>query len=149
VLGPIQKLTHLDPKERHELERDALTRRHGRETLDIERRKRLLSRIETRERQALKKALNREARQAGKIEGKARADFAEAARDPVVRKRTEIEEGDLSVDFNDVAEFVEGANRAGDDDEDRTPSWKQRAENIQRGHKPRRGKGYGYRRKSD
>jgi hypothetical protein len=57
--------------------------------------------------------------------------------------REEAEE--LSVAFNDAAEFAEGADRAGDDDDDRAPSWKERAENIRRGQSRRRGKGYGYR----
>ena len=56
---------------------------------------------------------------------------------------------DLPVTFNDSAEFAEGADRAGDDDDDRAPSWKERAGKTRRGLKPRRGKGYGFRRDSD
>lgn len=146
VLGHIQKLTHLDPKERHALERDALVRRHAREKLDTARQKRMLARIETREKQVLGKALKRATRQARKMDNKATQDFAEAARDRVVRTKTDIDEGTLSEEFNDAAEFAEGTDRTGDDGDDRAPDWKERAENIQRGHKPRRGKGYGYRR---
>ncbi len=61
--------------------------------------------------------------------------------------REEAEE--LSVAFNDAAEFAEGAGGAGDDDDDRAPSWKQRAEETRRGLKPKRGRGYGYRRDSE
>jgi len=50
---------------------------------------------------------------------------------------------ELSVTFNDAAEFAEGPDRAGEDDDDRSPSWKTRAEET------RRGKGYGYRRGED
>ena len=115
VLGPIQKLTHLDPKERHTLESEALARRHAREKLDIERRKRLHARIETREKQALQKALHRKARQARKADNKERQDFYDAARDQGLWRKREFKEGDLTVDFNDAAEFVEGADRADDD----------------------------------
>ena len=57
VLSHIQKMTHLDPKERHRLENEALARRHAREKRDIERRRRTLARLETRERQSLEKAV--------------------------------------------------------------------------------------------
>ena len=70
MLSHIQKKTHLDPKERHALERDALIRRHEREKLDIKREKRMLSRVETRERQSLEKALRRSVQQARKVENK-------------------------------------------------------------------------------
>ncbi len=146
VLGPIQKLTHLDPKERHALEREALARRHEREKLDTAREKRTLSRVETREKASLAKALKKAARQARNMENTVQQEFYEAARDQGVRGRTDMDEGDLQENFNDAAEFVEGADRAGEDDDDRAPSWKKRAENLQRGQSRRRGKGYGYRR---
>ena len=123
-----------------------LSRRHGREKLDIAREKRTLSRVESREKSSLEKVLKKAARQARKVDNKAKQEFYEAARDQVVRGSTDMDEGDLQENFNDAAEFVEGADRVGDDDDERAPSWKERAENIQRGLKPRRGKGYGYRR---
>lgn len=60
-------------------------------------------------------------------------------------------EYELTVRFNDAAEFVEGADRAGgDDDDDHAPSWKERAEdNARRQRRPRshrQRKGRGYRR---
>ena len=157
VLGHIQKLTHLDPKERHALESEALARRHAREKLDIERRKRLLARIETREKQALQKALRRKAQQARKADNKERQDFYDAARDQGLWRKREFKEGDLTVDFNDAAEFVEGADRADEaageaDDDDRAPNWKHRADEHAKnhrpkhGHKPKGGKGFGHRR---
>lgn len=60
VLGPIQKLTGLDPAEKHRLESEALARRHTRERLDTAREKRALDRLETRERQALERRLHKE-----------------------------------------------------------------------------------------
>lgn len=59
VIGHIQKLTHLDPRERHQLESEALARRHAREKLDIERRRRMNAAIETRERQSLEKFMRK------------------------------------------------------------------------------------------
>ncbi len=146
VLGPLQKLTHLDPSVRHTLEREALGRRHEREKLDTAREKRTLSRVESREKASLEKTIKKAARQVREMDNKLRPEFYEAARDRVARDNTDMGEGDLRENFNDAAEFIEGADRAGEDDDDRAPSWKERAENIQRGHKPRRGKGYGYRR---
>jgi len=153
VLDHIQKLTHLDPKERHALESAALARRHAREKLDITRQKRLLDRVETREKQALQKALRRKARQARQADIKERQDFYDAARDQGLWRKREFKEGDITVEFNDAAEFVEGADRVGDDgDDDRAPDWKHRAdENAKNnrpkhGHKPKRPKGFGHRR---
>ncbi len=81
-------------------------------------------------------------------------DAATDGQEELQQLQAEIEEAraardeaeDLSVTFNDAAEFAEGADRAGEDDDDRSPSWKTRAEETRRGHRPRRGKGYGYRR---
>lgn len=150
VLGPIQKLTHLDPRERQAEEREALSRRHARERLDIERQKRALSRLETRERQAFEKAMKRAARKERTMDARAGQDFYEAARDQGLWKRRGFKDGDLQETFNDAAEFAEGADRAGDDDDgDRAPDWKQRTERRSRSHRPRRGKGRGYRRDDD
>ena len=153
VLGHIQKRTHLDPKERHALERAALTRRHAREKLDIERQKRLHARIETRENQALHKALHRKAQQTRKADNKERQEFYDAARDQGSWRKREFKEGDMTVEFNDAAEFVEGADRVDDEgDDDRAPDWKHRADEHaknhrpKKGHKPKGGKGYGHRR---
>jgi hypothetical protein len=153
VLGHIQKLTHLDPKERHQLEHDALARRHAREKLDIARQKRMQARVETREIQALQKALRRKAHQARKLDNKAQQDFYDAARDQGLWRKREFKEGDLSVEFNDAAEFVEGVDRAGEaEEEDHAPDWKHRADDLAKshrpkhGHKPKRPKGFGHRR---
>lgn len=162
VLSHIQKLTHLDPKDRHQMEREALARRHDREKRDFERQKRFRARIETRERQALEKAQRRKAvmtRTAAQSAEElmqaaieARQDFHDAARDQGLWKDKAFGEGDLQVEFNDAADFVEGADRAGDDDDDRAPDWARRADQRGRSHrpkhgrKPKRGKGYGYRR---
>src|SRR5690606_37120656 len=151
----IQKLTHLDPKERHRLEREALARRHAREKLDIERRKRALAKIEAREQRALGMGRAQTRDKAQQIDPakrhKGRQDFFEAARDQGLWRKRDPKDHELTVRFNDAAEFVEGADRAGgDDDDDRAPSWKERAEgNARRQRRPRSPrprKGRGYRR---
>jgi hypothetical protein len=53
-------------------------RRHQRKKLDIERQKRLIARLETRERQALEKAMGRDKRLVRELGGKARHDFTAA-----------------------------------------------------------------------
>lgn len=151
VLAHIQKLTHLDPRERQQLENAALDRRHERERLDFQRQQRLATRLETRERQALERELRREEKLARELDGKARRDFAEAARDQEMRQGQGAEDVDVTVAFNDAAEFVEGADRVGGDaDDDRTPRRKQSTQKAEpRGHRRRRGRGYGYRRERD
>ena len=81
------------------------------------------------------------------MDNKAVQDFHDAARDQSLWRQREFKEGELSETFNDEAGFVEGAQESGDDDE-HAPGWKQRTEKRARGHRPRRGKGYGYRRDS-
>lgn len=155
VLGHIQKLTHLDPKERHRLEREALARRHGREKLDIERKKRALAKIEAREMRSLGMGRAQTMGKAQKVDPatrhKGRQDFFDAARDQGLWRKRPVRKNELTIGFNDAAEFVEGADRAGgDDDDDRAPSWKERAEeNVRRQRRPRSRrprKGRGYRR---
>jgi hypothetical protein len=138
VLSHIQKKTHLDPKERHALENEALARRHAREKRDIERRRRTLARLEARETQSLEKAVRREQRlqeaarlerertaeQARTVENMAKQDFFDAARDQGLWKQTDIDEGELSRTFNDEAGFVQGPPDSGDDDDGLAPDWK-------------------------
>jgi len=153
VLGHIQKLTHLDPKERHRLERETLARRHAREKLDIERRKRALAKIEAREMRSLGLGRAQTVKKAQSADPaarhKGRQDFFEAARDQGLWRKRDPKDYELTVRFNDAAEFVEGADRAGgDDDDDRAPSWKERAEDNARRQRrlrsprPRKGRGY-------
>lgn len=152
VLGPIQKLTHLDPKERHGLEREALARRHRRERQEIARLKRAQARIEARERAALDKKIRKAARLARELEQAVQQDFHGAARDPFMRAQTGIGEGDLSVKFNDTGEFVEGPPDGFHDDDHHGPPDRQRhEEDIRRSHhrdaRRRRRKGHGYQKK--
>lgn len=153
ILGHIQKLTHLDPKARHRLERETLARRHAREKIDIERKKRALAKIEAREQRALGRGRAQTRDQAQQIDPakrhKGRQDFFEAARDQGLWRKRDPKEYELTVRFNDAAEFVEGADRVGgDDDDDRALSWKERAENNarrqrrQRSPRPRKGRSY-------
>ncbi|MHA6266353.1 relaxase/mobilization nuclease domain-containing protein [Aliiroseovarius sp. CAU 1755] len=140
VLGPIQKLTHLDPVERHRKENDALKRRHAREKLEIERYRRMAARLETRERKALGKRLKRAQMKAQTIEQSLRQEFFEAARDHRVRQDTDLPKGKLPEQFNDAGEFAEGreealAAQAEDERDDqnlaKTRTWKQRAEELE------------------
>jgi hypothetical protein len=163
VLSHIVKLTHLDPKERHALERDALSRRHKRERLDVERGGRMQARLEARERAALERALKREERlqqqarteleQSAGHTPEVREDFYYAARDQGFWKKEEFGEGDLREAFNDAAEFTEGED-ADDEEEALAADWNAGADDDgddegPRGRKRRRGKGYGHRRDSD
>lgn len=169
VLAPLQKLTHLDPKERHKLEDDALARRHEREKQDIERQKRFLKRVETRERASLEKSLRREQRldEAARIDAgqeqtarrplddMAKQDFFDAAKDDGLWKSREFKEGELRQTFNDAAGFEEGAGESGDNDDgyapDTDPDPDGTGDDDSRGPKQRRrrGRGYAYRRDSD
>lgn len=150
VLGHIQKLTHLDPKERHRVERETLARRHTREKLGIERRKRALAKVEAREQRALGAGRAQTRDKAQQIDPakrhKGRQDFFEAARDQGLWRKRDPTDHELTARFNDAAEFVEGADRAGgDDDDDRAPRWKERAEDNarrQRRTQPRKSRGY-------
>ncbi|WP_318886369.1 relaxase/mobilization nuclease domain-containing protein [Sinorhizobium meliloti] len=167
VLSHIQKMTHLDPKERHRLEDDALSRRHARERLEIGRMRRMHARLDTRERASLEKAMRKAARlheaarleiertaeQARSVENMAMQDFYEAARDQGLWKEREFKEGELRESFNMAAEFTEGANESGGEDEGYAPDWKDDADDDGDDDGPRfrrrRGKGFGYRRDSD
>lgn len=149
VLGHIQKLTHLDPKERHQLERGALARRHQRERLDIARERRFLARIESREKRSLGKALRKATQQAWRQGAKAKQDFHAATRDQGQWRKKEFGDGDMSVEFNDAAEFVEGADRTGEEGDDLAPDGDQSPEKRSRSHRPRRGKGFGHRREDE
>lgn len=164
VLSHIQKGTYLDPKERHRLENEALARRHAREKLDIERRRRGLARVETRERQSLEKAMRkaqrlqeaarieieRTAEQARAVDNMAMQDFYDAARDDGLWKEREFRESELSESFNDAAEFFEGPSDSGEEDESYAPNWADDADDDGDDdgpkHRRRRGRGYGYRR---
>jgi hypothetical protein len=151
VLGPIQKMAGLDPADRHQLEREALARRHAREQKDIDRHKRMLARLETRERRALERRL-------AKAEGRDLALIAEAAR--IAREEEQqrqieeaelqaslrtrpFEDGELTFTFNEESlgpDEGSGSDGEGNDgpDHDHDPDPPR--------HRRRRGRGYGYRR---
>jgi Relaxase/Mobilisation nuclease domain len=116
VLSHIQKMTHLDPKERHRLENDALARRHAREKREIERRRRALARLETRERHSLEKAVMRQQR----LQEVARLEAAQAA--ARIESRNWLE-GDLQQEFDTAAGFDRYVEEAGD--EGLTPDWRE------------------------
>jgi len=138
VLGPIQKLTHLDPRERHALEKNALRRRHAREKLESVRRARSLAAAEKREQESLTEALARLARRQGEEQARLRQDFTEAGRDQGLWRRRDFESGELRQEFNGIAGSGEGDEDDGDE-ELRKPQWKRRTEEIQRKPGSRRG----------
>ena len=70
----------------------------------------------------------RTAEQAHNVDNKAKQDFFDAARDLGLWKHKQFKEGELSVSFNDAAEFVEGADKGGDDDENFAPDWEDTAD---------------------
>lgn len=149
VLSHIQKLTSLDPRERHRLENEALDRRHGRERSEIERHKRFIARIETREKQSLEKALQRE----WEIE-QAQTLSRQKTDDLLAKDARRFAEGELSTTFNDHAGFEEREHGSdGGDDEGQAAEQESKAQDDDDGggpkHRRRRGKGYGYRRDSD
>lgn len=117
VLAPLQRLTNLDPKERHKLEREALARRHARERREIERRKRALARVETREQRALEKAVLRKQR----LEQAARLEAA-AERVSWQAESREWRYGDLRDAFGKAARPGKDAEDGGE--EALTPDWK-------------------------
>ncbi len=141
VLSHIQKVTGLDPRERHELERKAFTQRHQRERKEFERQKRFRSRIETRENRSLEARVIREVAQKLEIAGKAQRDFAAAAKDRIAQP-TDMEEGDLQVAFNDAAEFEEGVGQSVDGEREMT--WADRAQQLkeEQGIKPINKRGF-------
>ena len=167
VLGHIQQMTGLDPRERHRLENDALARRHAREKLEIERRKRFQAHIEKREALSREKALRREQRlaqearleqertseQARGVDNKAMQDFYDAAHDDGLWKHKEFEDGELSESFNDAAEFKQGGNNSDDNDDGYAPDWTDTDDDDGDDDRPKfnrnRDKGFGYRREDD
>lgn len=165
VLGHIQKMTHLDPRERHRLEDEVLDRRHAREKMEIERRKRFQARIEKREALSREKALRREQRleqearlerertaeQARTFDNKAMQDFYGAAKDDGLWKHREFEDGELSQSFNDAADLAQGGDNSDDDGESYVPDWAETDDDDgdDDGPKFRRHRGYSYKRDDD
>ena len=127
VLEPLQKLTGLDPRERHAREREALIQRHVRERREIERLSRFQTRIETREAKALEQNAKKEYERVIEMKGKAKTDFANAANSKE-RIRTDMDEGDLQIAFNNAADFVEDDVQS--DGDEWTNTWKDRAEKL-------------------
>jgi hypothetical protein len=159
VLGPIQKLTHLDPAQRQSAEREALARRHEREKLDIARDRRSAARLATRERQAMERRMQRAQLKADRLDEQLRQDFTEAARERLVRTSTDLPKGKLSENFNDAGEFIDrleearAADLEDERDDQHARTWKQRAEERERNrgrglHRDKRG-GRGYTRDDD
>lgn len=143
VLGPLQAMTGLDPKVRHQKERAALTGRHTREKRDIERTKRTLARVEGRERQALERMMAKVLQRVVAKDQVLGNDFAKAVLSDSnsqghfvpVRTRKELR---LSEQFNDAGEYAEGMEEALSEDHfdergEKPPEGRQR-----RARKPRR-----------
>ncbi|MCZ4262323.1 hypothetical protein O4G76_15895 [Limimaricola sp. G21655-S1] len=142
ILAPLQKLTGLDPIERHKREGEALVRRHEREKQMMGRKERFLARIEQREAMAMERKLanlEREDRALALVS--AGANHFHASREDA-RKR-HYEHGNLQVEFNDAGGFIEGADHVDEDEGDeRAQKWRDESEaSLQRG-RPRGRSGY-------
>ena len=72
-------------------------------------------------------------------------EFFEAARNQKLWQRRKFERGEMQKDFNDAAEFVEGAGRDDDSDE-RSRGWKRKADQSRSSYKPKSRRGRGFRR---
>ena len=138
ILAPLQKLTGLDPQERHKREGEALVRRHEREKQQIERKERFLARTEQREAVAMERKL-------AALERDDRAlSLENSGTDQVLRqeetpKRRVFERGNLQVEFNDAGEFIEGADRTEEDDGDeRQYGLEERTDRSDMRHRSRR-----------
>lgn len=104
VVGHIAERAGLDPREAHKLQNEALQRRHVREKLALEGRKKALDKIDQRERAAFERDLRREALGAKIISNRTqtRGTRAEAPRSGATRRRQNA--GRLSQDFNAEAQ---------------------------------------------
>ncbi len=159
VLAPINRMTGIDPRLRQVMEREALARRHEREKVALEGKKRALARQETREKAGLRRLVTRElsshiAREwardnAHHLKDHAKQEFIDAARDQKLWQRRAFQRGDMQKDFNDAAEFVEGAHRDEEGGEDRAPKRRWSSGTRQHEHGQRMRKGRGFRRDGD
>ncbi|MCB2095811.1 MAG: hypothetical protein H6901_02180 [Rhodobacteraceae bacterium] len=147
VLCPLQAMTGLDPKVRHEKERVALLGRHFREKEDIERNKRMLMRVEVRERQALERKMMMVRRRLAANNDMLTDEFSGAAQalagpqDHVERTKAPVELR-LSEQFNDAGEFAEGMKEVLREDHFGERGEKPPEERQRRARKPRRRRGH-------
>lgn len=150
VLGPVTAQAGLDPRERHRLEREALSRRHARERRVIDGRKSALGKIEQRELLSLARDLKREALQAMLEREQQRTRDRAEDRDHDDDLRTDprlLQEDALGQEFNAEARLdSDDGHDEGEGRDGHKPrkSWKQRTR--ANANKRGRGKGYGYRR---
>ena len=148
VLGHITSRTGLDPRERHQLEQQALARRHGRERRALEGRKNAAAKIANREEASLRRDLKREALKR-MIERERRLQAAQQDRREGLRTDQRLlEEDGLAEEFDAAAYDAQGQHEDGDGEDrgGRKPrrSWKQRAQEKAKKHGRGKGSGYGY-----
>jgi hypothetical protein len=142
VLGPLQKLTGLDPRARQDREHKALADRHKRERAEIKRKERALEKIEAREERSLQRRLERRKR-LGEAEG-----LTGLVQGQVRQTDPHLLESDaLARRFHDAAHDHDGhhAGAGGGDADDDGYSWKSRAADYRR----KQGKGRGIHRRHD
>lgn len=154
VLAPISRVSGIDPCLRHVMDREAVARRHQREKAALEGKKRALARQEMRERAGLRRTVSREfapqlarewsRQQAQHLKNQAKQEFFDAARDDKLWQRRNFKRGDMQVEFNDAAEFVEDMDRGGDEEDARAPkkSWSSSSRGKSLGRRTRKGRGY-------
>lgn len=150
VLLPVTSSPNLNPAQCHKLQSEALKERHAREDKSLSREKNALSSVELRELKSLERSLKR---QMNKTESESRSlEESTSQNQDLLELEKAIQdkesEEDLTVSFNDAAEFVEGDDPF-DEDESQSADWKTNKEETPHGHKKKTGKGYKFRRDSD
>ncbi|MEI4195902.1 relaxase/mobilization nuclease domain-containing protein [Roseovarius sp. E0-M6] len=136
VLGHISSRAGLDPRARHKLENEALDRRHEREKIALEGRKKALDKIDRRERMALERDLKREAlaARAAPVQRAAPQQDEKVARtDPRL-----LQEDGLGAAFNDRAQDARARRDDGETEgEDRRlrESWDKAQKQDKRPHR--------------
>jgi hypothetical protein len=170
VLSPLQKMTQLDPRERHRLEHEALLCRQERDKQEIAGKEHLNASVDTRERASFEAAMRKEerlaearqlmreglAQRAQELKHTAAQEFYKVTRALGLWKQRTFRENELTETFNDEAEFVQRVDDGGDDDEGSAPE-REFTDDSDEGdgdddgprHRPGRGRGYGYDRDSD
>ena len=179
VLRHISSRAGLDPRARHKLENEALDRRHEREKIAIEGRKKALDKIDRRERMALERDLKcealaaraapvaraafndkaqdvRAARGDGETEGEERRlrdSWEKAQKQDKRPHRTDprlLQEDALREEFDEAAQARRhDSTDEGEGEDGRRPRKSWKQRAQEKGHRRGRGRGYGMKRDGD
>lgn len=147
ILAPLQKMTGLDPLERHKREGEALVRRHQREKRLTERKERFLARIEQREAMAMERKLAALEREDRALTPENSGIDHELSHLETPQRRV-FERGNLQVEFNDAGAFQvgEAVDNSGEEEQARSRNQRSRRIADRRGDgirgRTRRNRGY-------